>query len=215
MLFLTFIAKNRNIRNINKKIVSCSASTIGGCRKSNIHFHQSNASKIDSVISEHSGKSIDELVEARIINADQKAQIQKKPALQTQVAQLEEQLVQYQKVHDQYQTKAASDKSEHDKLLEQAKTDASKQSKDELREILKGNFLLLSQFLRLAAYRREEGQDSESDESQAIEGVLLAVYSGDENAVNAMVRLVDGSDEQVTGVSGTLLETTCKSHTAT
>lgn len=68
---------------------------------------------------------------------------------------------------------------------------------------------MLSQFLRLAAYRREESQEPESDESQAIEGVLLAIYSGDENAVSAMQRLIEGSGEQIVSVPGDRLQTTC------
>ncbi|KAK2928819.1 hypothetical protein FoTM2_011682 [Fusarium oxysporum f. sp. vasinfectum] len=140
----------KNIRNVNKKIT--------------------NASKTDSLLSQNPGKSLDELVESRIINNDQKAQILKKPALQAQLAQYEEQLVQYQKaLHD--------------------------------------NLLVLSQFLRLAAYRREEAQDPDSDESQAIEGVLLAIYSGDENAVQSMLKLVNGSEDQIFSVPGEQLQT--------
>lgn len=70
--------------------------------------------------------------------------------------------------------------------------------------------MVLSQFLRLAAYRREEAQDPESDESQAIEGVLLAIYSGDESAVQSMLKLVNGSDDQVVSVPGEQLQTPCK-----
>ncbi|WKT49126.1 hypothetical protein QSH57_014056 [Fusarium oxysporum f. sp. vasinfectum] len=119
----------KNIRNVNKKIT--------------------NASKTDSLLSQNPGKSLDELVESRIINNDQKAQILKKPALQAQLAQYEEQLVQYQK----------------------------------------------------------EAQDPDSDESQAIEGVLLAIYSGDENAVQSMLKLVNGSEDQIFSVPGEQLQT--------
>ncbi|KAF4967522.1 hypothetical protein FSARC_4907 [Fusarium sarcochroum] len=177
----------KNIRNVNKKIT--------------------NASKTDNLLSENPGKSLDELVSAKIINTDQKAQILKKPALQAQLAQYEEQLVQYHKVDEQYRTRAASDKAEWEKNLEKAKADAVAEAKAEFTKSLHDNLLVLSQFLRLAAYRREEAQDPESDESQAIEGVLLAIYSGDENAVQSMLKLVNGSEDQIFSVPGEQLQT--------
>ncbi|WZH42458.1 uncharacterized protein QYS62_003453 [Fusarium acuminatum] len=177
----------KNIRNVNKKIT--------------------NASKTDSLLSQNPGKSLDELIDAKIINADQKAQILKKPALQAQLAQYEEQLTQYQKIDEQYRTRAASDKAEWEKNLEKAKADAVAEAKAESTKALHDNLLVLSQFLRLAAYRREEAQDPESDESQAIEGVLLAIYSGDESAVQSMLKLVDGSEDQIFSVPGEQLQT--------
>lgn len=145
-----------------------------------------------------------------MINADQKQQILKKPALQTQLAQYEEQLAQYIKVDEQYKTQAASEKAEFEKALEKAKEDAATQAKEEADKDLRGSLLILSQFLRLAAYRREEAADPESDESQAIEGVLLAIYAGDEGAVSSMLKLVGGSSDQILSVPGEQLDTTCR-----
>ncbi|KAM5345727.1 hypothetical protein ACJ41O_011588 [Fusarium nematophilum] len=178
----------KNIRNVNKKIT--------------------NASKTDSLLSQHAGKSLDDLVDAKIINIDQRAQILKKPALQAQLAQFEEQLAQYQRVDEQYRTRAATDKAEWEKNLEKAKAEAVAEAKGEFTKSLHDNLLVLSQFLRLAAYRREEAQDPESDESQAIEGVLLAIYSGDENAVQSMLKLVNGAEDQIVSVPGEQLQTT-------
>lgn len=171
---------------------------------------QLNASKNDSLLSQHKGKSLDELVAAKVINTDQKAQILKKPALQAQLAQFEEQLTQYQKIHEQYRTKAEAEKAELDQTIEKAKADATKQAKAEFEQSTRDNLLVLSQFLRLAAYRREEATDPESDESQAIEGVLLAIYAGDDTAVASMLKLVNGEEEQVLSIPGQTLETTCK-----
>ena len=47
--------------------------------------------KVDSIIAENPGVSLDDLVASRKINNDQKAQALKKPVLQVQLAQLEEQ----------------------------------------------------------------------------------------------------------------------------
>lgn len=167
-----------------------------------------NAAKLDSVLSQHPGKSLEQLVDERVINADQKAQLQKKPALQAALAQYEEQLVQYQKIHEQYQTRAAAEKAEWAKTLEKTKEEALSEAKADFKNSLDAKLLVLSQFLRLAAYRREESQEPESDESQAIEGVLLAIYSGDENAVSAMQRLIEGSDDKIVSVPGDQLQTT-------
>jgi hypothetical protein len=171
---------------------------------------QANASKTDTLLSEHKGKSLDELVATKVINADQKAQILKKPALQAQLNQNEEMLTQYLKVDEQYRARAATDKAETDKIIQAAKDAAVAEAKEGFEKTQRANLLLLSQFLRLAAYRREEAQDPESDESQAIEGVLLAIYTGDEGAVNAMLKLVEGAEEGILSVPGEQLQTTCE-----
>jgi hypothetical protein len=178
----------KNIRNVNKKLA--------------------NASKTDGLIAQHAGKSLDDLVAQKIINTDQKAQILKKPALQAQLTQLEEQQTQYIKVHEQYQAKAAADKAELDKVLDKVKAEAVAEAQAGFKQQLHDNLLLLSQFLRLAAYRREEAKEPESDESQAIEGVLLAIYSGDEGAVSSMLKLVEGSEDPILSVPGDQLQTT-------
>lgn len=178
----------KNIRNVNKKIV--------------------NANKTDSLLAEHKGKTLDELVAAKILNTDQKTQILKKPGLAAQLATLEEQLAQYQRVHDQYVAQAAAEKAEFEKTIQKLRENVTVEVKEVFDKSFQENLLLLSQFLRLAAYRREEGRDPESDETQAIEGVLLAIYSGDSSAVAAMVKLLQGSAEQVVSVPGEKLEST-------
>lgn len=72
------------------------------------------------------------------------------------------------------------------------------------------SMLVLSQFLRLAAARRAEEADAALDENMALEGVLLSVYTGDETAVASMIKLITGSDEKTSAVTGEKLETTCK-----
>ena len=151
---------------------------------------------------------------AKIINADQKAAHLKKPALQAQLFQLEEQLAQHKKIDQEFrvrlqeQEKALADKFAKEqadaiaKLTQKAEADAA--------VALHDNLLILSQFLRLAAARRAEDADATSDENMALEGVLLNIYSGDENAVAAMLKLVQGSDEQTRSTGGDALQTTCE-----
>ncbi|TDZ39662.1 hypothetical protein C8035_v005453 [Colletotrichum spinosum] len=193
----------KNIRNTNKKFV--------------------NASKIDNLIAENPGKSLEELVASRVINADQKAQYLKKPALQAQVQQYEEQLAQYKKIDQEYRTRAANEKAELEKAfaekLEKEKAEAvaeavaqakpaNTQQDETSSQDIESKLLVLSQFLRLAAARRSEEVDATLDENMALEGTLLAIYAGDDTAVAAMLKLIDGVDEKTFGVSGDQLSTT-------
>lgn len=145
-----------------------------------------------------------------MINGDQKAQILKKPSLQAQLAQFEEQVAQYQKIHDHYRAQAESDKASVDKAVAQARTEALAEANAAFEKKQHDGLMVVSQFLRLAAYRREEAADPESDETQAIEGVLLAIYAGDESAVSSLLKLVNGTDDKVLSVPGQLLNTDCK-----
>lgn len=115
-------------------------------------------------------------------------------------------------MHDQYAAQATAEKAEFEKTIQKHKADAAAEAKEAFNETFKDNLLLLSQFLRLAAYRREEGSNPDADENQAIEGVLLAIYSGDSSAVAAMMKLMEGSAEQVISVPGETLVSTCKSN---
>lgn len=138
--------------------------------------------------------------------------------LKAEVARLEEQLVQFQKIDEEYRAKLASAKAETEKALtekyEQEKADAVAEAKEnaeaDAKKSLHDGFLVLSQFLRLAAHRRAEAPGSEEDEDQALEGILLSVYGGDESAVAAMLKLYEGTDDKTTGVAGDALQTTCK-----
>ncbi|ROV97437.1 hypothetical protein VMCG_06850 [Cytospora schulzeri] len=186
----------KGIRNTNKKIA--------------------NASKTQALIDEHQGKSPEELVAAKIINADQKKQVDNLNKLKAEVARYEEQLVQFQKVDEEYRAKLASVKADTEKSLtekyEQEKADAVAEAKDkaeaDAKKSLHDGFLVLSQFLRLAAHRRAEAPGSEDDEDMALEGILLSVYGGDELAVTAMLKLYEGTDDETTGVDGAALQTT-------
>lgn len=150
----------------------------------------------------------------KIINPDQKAAHLKKPALQAQLFQLEEQLAQHKKIDQDFKARLAEQENTLNERFEKEKADLAaeltEKAKAEAAASLHGNLLILSQFLRLAAARRAEDADSTSDESMALEGVLLHIYSGDENAVAAMLKLVQGADEPTRSTTGETLQTTCK-----
>ncbi|KUI67181.1 hypothetical protein VM1G_02962 [Cytospora mali] len=186
----------KGIRNTNKKIA--------------------NASKTQALIDEHQGKSPEELVTAKIINADQKKQVDNLNKLKAEVARFEEQLAQFQKIDEEYRAKLASVKAETEKALTEkfeqdkaeAVAEAKRKAEADAQKSLHDGFLVLSQFLRLAAHRRAEAPGSEDDEDMALEGILLSVYGGDELAVAAMLNLYEGTDDKTTGVAGEALQTT-------
>jgi hypothetical protein len=149
-------------------------------------------------------------------------QYSKKAGQQAQLTQLEEQLAQYKKLDAEYRGRASSAKAELEKSLtdkyEKEKADAlaevkaaaEQKSEAEIKQKLHDSFLVLSQFLRLAAARRAEEADQTLDENLALEGVLLNIYSGDENAVTTILKLVQGLDDTTSDVQGKTLQTTCE-----
>lgn len=161
--------------------------------------------------------SLEELLSSRKINADQKAQAQKKPSLQASLVQQEEQIVQFKKFDEDYQKHLATEKAglqtSHQKELEQVRditiSEAIAGSKKEAKE----NLLVLSKFLRAAAAKRQGG-DETSAENRAFEGALLLIYGGETSAVEAMEKLIAGSDEKVPTVDQVPSEFTCKSQMA-
>ncbi|GAP88942.1 hypothetical protein SAMD00023353_3400120 [Rosellinia necatrix] len=186
----------KNIRNVTKKI--------------------NGTTKTDIIIDQHKDKTLDELVDAKLINADQRAQRLKKPQLEAQLAQYEEQLAQYKKVDEDYRSRSAADKAALEKALtekfEKEKADIISELTEKAAADAKQSqhtcLLILSQFLRLAAARRSEEADASLDENMALEGVLLNVYSGDEHAVATMFKLIEGSPEKTFNVANEELQTT-------
>lgn len=168
--------------------------------------------KVDAIICENPNQSLDELVTARKINADQKAQALKKPALQAQLSQLEDQITHYRKLDQDYQKRMAKEKQEleiaHTEEIKKLKETCQAQTQQETPNLLKHHLLTLSRFLRAAAARRQR-EDDDSEESKAFEGALLLVYGGDHSAVAAAEKLVEQSDDNIPSTEGVTLQVTC------
>lgn len=170
--------------------------------------------KVDSILAENPGVSLDDLVANRKINNDQKAQAMKKPALQAQLAQLEEQAAQYKKVDQEYQKRMSSElesiRAAHQAELETVRAQVKEGARAEAEKDARRNLLVLSKFLRLAAAQRQEpDSDPESPERKALEGLLLMVYGGDDAAVAAAEKLVAGSDEKILSTTHEPVDYTC------
>lgn len=183
----------KNMRTINKKI--------------------NGMAKTDAVIKENPGVSLDDLVAQRKINQDQRASALKKPQLQAQLAALEEQVQQHKRFDAELQTQLRNQKEElasgHGAELEKLKKEAQAEAIAHGEAELKKKLLVFSQFLRAAAARRNAEEDQESDENRAFEGTLLLVYGGDQKAVDTALSLIEGSDESVTSIEGSILPVKC------
>lgn len=169
--------------------------------------------KVDAIVAENPGVSLEELVASKKINADQKAQAMKKPALQANLAQLEDQLGQYKKIDQEYQEKLSAEKeqllSSHKTELEKLKEVAKAEATSEVQKSVRSRLLTLSRFLRAAAARRQQEGAALSEETQAFEGALLLVYGGDAGAVTCIEKIMDGADDVVPNTEGTPLSVTC------
>jgi hypothetical protein len=178
---------------------------------------QNSMAKVDAVIKENPDASLDELVADRKINADQKAQALKKPQLQSQLGQLEEQLSTFRRLEVEHQAQLAREKEQlvaahaaeleaarreaRDKGLAEAKAEALSRERDRL--------LLFTRFLAAAAIRRSrEGQ--ETPENRAFEGALVLVYGGNAVSVIAAQKIIDGSNDKLVGVDDVVTDITCK-----
>lgn len=187
----------KQIRNVNKKL--------------------SGLSKTDAIIAENPGLSLDQLVAQKKMNADQKASAEKKPQLLAQSRQLEDQIQIFKAVSADFTAQLQKQKedltSAHAQELEKVKQEASTAATSADTGELRSKLLIFSQFLRAAAAKRSvEESDAGSDENLAFEGALLLVYGGDDNAVEAAINLIDGSDEQVLSTEGVPLPIKCERH---
>lgn len=218
--------------------------------------------KLDAIIAQHPSLSLDELVAQRKINADQKAQALKKPALQASLSQMEEQLVMLAKIEADHSAQLATERDRLDRLesthrdeidrlksdFENAKSeieaDVAARVRDEveaewvskaraqaraaadaavaaaeadnrgaadweIKATSGRNLLTFSRFLRVAASVRQHN-DPNDPTTLAFEGLLLQSYGGDRAAVDAVEKLIEGSDEKIKSVEGRVLDVTCK-----
>ena len=79
-----------------------------------------------------------------------------------------------------------------EKAVEEAKTEAQKETDQAAR----AKILTVVKFLRLAGHRRNN-KSGDEDEDEAIERVLVLVYGGDQSAIDACLKLANGSEEPV------------------
>ncbi|EXJ93329.1 hypothetical protein A1O1_01721 [Capronia coronata CBS 617.96] len=182
---------SRNIRNLHKKLAA--------------------SAKADAVISENPNVPLDDLVAAKKLNADQKAQILKKPGLQAQLAQLEEQLTSFRAFAQEVEERFAREKSilieEHEAEIATIKETAVREAEGIKAKAVEDGLRVVTHFLHAAASKRQS-EDADSDEGRAFEGALLLVYQGNDASLTSLKNLVYGTDDKVPDVNGESLEVT-------
>lgn len=176
-------------------------------------FVQNASAKVDAILAENPDKSLDQLVEEKKINNDQKAQHLRKATLLSVVANAEEQIAHYKQFAAQYEERLVDQKAEltkaHKEELEAVRRNAIADATEASKNKSHRELYTLTKFLCGAAtLRGQEGQDS--IENQAFEGVLYQVYGGSQEAVTNMLKLIDGSDEKITSADGKELDFTCQ-----
>ncbi|KIX99201.1 uncharacterized protein Z520_04777 [Fonsecaea multimorphosa CBS 102226] len=181
----------KNIRNLHKKIAA--------------------SAKADAVISENPNVSLDDLVAQKKLNADQKNQILKKPGLQNQVAQLEEQLSHFRAFAQELEEKAAKEKSKlieaHEAEIATVKEKALQEIEDIKTKAVEDGLRVITHFLHTAASKRQS-EEADTEEGRAFEGALLLVYQGNESSLSTLQSLIYGTDEKVPDVHGEPLDFT-------
>lgn len=168
-------------------------------------------------MAENPGKGIDELVADRKLNNDQRLQLQKKPQLQSQLAQLEEQLTQFrsfaQDLEERFNREKAGLIEAHEAEITQIKEDAEAKAKAKVQaqvpepKDFESGLKIVSDFLHAAASKRNL-LDESTDERRAFEGALLLVYQGNEASLSTLHNLIEGMDEKVLDTEGNSVDFT-------
>lgn len=181
----------RNIRNLHKKLAA--------------------SAKADAVITENPDIALDDLVAQKKLNADQKAQILKKPALQAQLAQLEEQLTSFRAFAQEIEDRAAKEKASlieaHETAIASLKGKGVQEVEDIKAKAVEDALRVVNHFLHSAASKRQS-EEADSDEGRAFEGALLLVYQGNEAALSTLKSLVYGTEDKVPDTQGEALNFT-------
>jgi hypothetical protein len=94
--------------------------------------------------------------------------------------------------------------------LEEAVAAAKAEAEAAAVELLHRNLLTLTKFLQLAAIRRVEEDKADLPENKALEGLLTEVYSGNDNAVAHMLKLMKGSTDTLRSTQQEELSITCE-----
>lgn len=100
-------------------------------------------------------------------------------------------------------------KAGHAKEVADAREEERAAVTEEMEQLVRGKLLTFGRFLKAAAARRQDESVEPDEEGRAFEGVLSNVYTGDLSAVDAIEKLIDGSEEKVRDFTGEL-NVTCE-----
>ncbi|RPA99969.1 hypothetical protein L873DRAFT_1681861 [Choiromyces venosus 120613-1] len=155
--------------------------------------------KLDSIAkSEEKIKDLSEEEKAttRLINDDERNKILGKPITLAVYKELKECYANLLKASELEDKRLEAERVEAQARLEKAVEEAKVEALKEIDQAARAKILTVVKFLRLAGHRRNE-KSGDEDEDEAIERVLVLVYGGDQSAVDACLKLADGSEEPV------------------
>jgi ribonuclease BN (tRNA processing enzyme) len=139
-----------------------------------------------------------------LINADERKKLQDKPitvAIHKELQEIYDKLKESTDAEDKI-IEQRFEQQKHDyedklvKVTKEATEEGLKKGREEKASEGTEKVNTLLKFLRLAGYRRTFTSDN-PQEDEAIEQVLVLVYSGDSSAMEACMKLAEGSSELV------------------
>lgn len=139
-----------------------------------------------------------------LINRDERSKIASKPITSAVEKELNEIHDILKKVSDAEDKRLEEEKAEADAKFNNAIAEAREQGRQAGLQEAAAKMFTMVRFLWLAGYRRQvkSGNDHEDD---AIERLLVLVYGGDQSAVDACMKLTDGSEELIDGFDVTCM----------
>ncbi|KAL7268579.1 hypothetical protein RUND412_008793 [Rhizina undulata] len=130
------------------------------------------------------------------INFDERKKMADKPIVAAVLKELQEIHDNLKSVSEAEDKRLIREKSEAAAKLETAVAEAREEGRKEGAAEANDKLLSVVRFLRLAGYRRRAPGES-AEENEAVERVLVQVYAGDNNAVEACLKLANGTDDNI------------------
>lgn len=159
----------------------------------NLSLKQENIRKSEDKIKD---LTEEEQAATKLINPDERSKIATKPITSAVYKELNEIHEVLKKVADAEDKRIDVEKAEADAKFGSAVTEAREEGRKAGAEEATAKILTVVRFLRLAGYRRQYKSPNDH-EDDAIEKLLVLVYGGDQAAVDACLKLADGSKEVI------------------
>lgn len=132
----------------------------------------------------------------KLINPDERSKIGTKPITSAVFKELNEIHDVLKKVADAEDKRIDAEKTESETKFSNAVAEAKEEGRKAGVEEATAKLFTMVRFLRLAGYRRQYKSPNDQ-EDDAIEKLLVLVYGGDQTAVDACLKLANGSEEPI------------------
>lgn len=132
----------------------------------------------------------------KLINPDERSKIGNKPITSAVFKELYEIHEVLKKVADAEDKRIDAEKTEGETKFSNAVAEAKEEGRKAGVEEATAKIFTIVRFLRLAGFRRQYKSPNDQ-EDDAIEKLLVLVYGGDQTAVDACLKLANGSEEPI------------------